>query len=180
MSGFSERNKILVAIVTAVVVAVGTFYLSQIYFVNEFHIYYSLDAKQNDQEVISVIDKANNYVYFAIYTFTKNNIADALVRAKKRGLVVWGIVDKSQAESGFETNVLKKLADAGVTVETQKHPDGIMHIKAVVTDNEYAFGSYNWTDSATNVNDEILEVGSNNSLRQQYLAIIQKLLLTNQ
>jgi phosphatidylserine/phosphatidylglycerophosphate/cardiolipin synthase-like enzyme len=180
MNRLSKRNKLLTGIAIIAVTIAGTYFISQIYFVSEFHVIYSLDAKQNDQEIISVIDRANKYVYFAIYTFTKSNIADALVRAKKRGLVVWGIVDKSQAESGFENTVLKELADAGIPVETQKHQDGIMHIKAVVTDNEYAFGSYNWTESATTVNDEILEVGSNNALRLKYLAIIQKLLLTNQ
>lgn len=175
-----KRNQIAIVALVAVVSCVSTFFVAQQLFLNDFRVIYSLDSKQNDKEIVSVIDNADRYVYFAIYTFTKDNIAEALVRAKKRGLVVWGIVDKSQAESGFETSVLQKLSDAGVVVETQKHPDGIMHVKAVVTDKEYAFGSYNWTESATKVNDELLEVGSNNTLRKQHLVIIQRLLLANQ
>ena len=41
-----------------------------------------------------------------------------------------------------------------------------MHIKAIVTDSAYAIGSYNWTESATTENDELLEIGTNPALRQ--------------
>jgi len=142
-------------------------------------VFYSLDKRENDQEVIKVIDDANTYVYFAIYTFTKTDIADALVRAKARGLVVEGITDTIQSASAYQKPILAKLAAAGIPMETQKHTDGIMHIKAVVTDNAYALGSYNWTDSATVANDEILEVGTNDILRKEYLDIIKKVISVN-
>ena len=48
----------------------------------DFTVLYSLDRKQNDQALVSVINGAEQYVYFAIYEFTKENIADALVRAQ--------------------------------------------------------------------------------------------------
>jgi len=47
-----------------------------------------LDDKQNDQEIINVIDGARKYVYFAIYEFTKDNIAQALIAAKERELML--------------------------------------------------------------------------------------------
>jgi hypothetical protein len=48
-----------------------------------------------------------------------------------------------------------------------------------VTDGAYAIGSYNWTSAATFENDEILEIGTNDELRRQYLAIIQRILAAN-
>ena len=42
---------------------------------------YSLDQKQNDKEIIALIDGAKEHIYFAIYTFTLPSIADALVAA---------------------------------------------------------------------------------------------------
>jgi phosphatidylserine/phosphatidylglycerophosphate/cardiolipin synthase-like enzyme len=140
---------------------------------------YSLDKKQNDKAIVQLIDGANQYAYFAIYTFTKENIANALIRAKRRGLDVEGITDLEQSQLPDEAVILQKLRVAGISVETQKHPDGIMHIKALVTDHAYAIGSYNWTWSATNVNDEILEIGTDENLRSRYLAIIEKVLTTN-
>jgi phosphatidylserine/phosphatidylglycerophosphate/cardiolipin synthase-like enzyme len=146
---------------------------------HQFRVFYSLDARQNDRQIISVINSARQYVYFAIYTFTLPDIADALIRAKERGVAVWGITDASQTALEPQTDLVQKLQAAGIPVETQKHQDGIMHIKAVVTENQYAIGSYNWTEAATVANDELLEVGSNSYVRRQYLNTIQRVLLIN-
>ncbi|MFA6554674.1 MAG: phospholipase D-like domain-containing protein [Candidatus Paceibacterota bacterium] len=146
---------------------------------SQFRVVYSLDKRQNDQEIIKVINNADRYVYFAIYFFTKKDIASALIQAKKRGLEVVGITDAG-ASLDSNKNIVEELREAGIVVETQKHPEGIMHIKTVVTDKAYASGSYNWTASATNINDEILEIGTNDGVRKQYLNIIKKVLIKNQ
>ena len=143
-------------------------------------VYYSLDEKRNDQILIDLIDDADEYVYFAIYTFTKTNIADALIQAHNRGVDVRGIADRGQSEEDFQKPTIQKLITAGIPVQTQKHSDGIMHIKALVTEQAFASGSYNWTSSATTVNDEVLEVGRNKRLHSQYLKIIKKIFADNE
>jgi len=138
---------------------------------------YSLDKKQNDQEIITLIDGARSHVYFAIYTFTLSSIADALVRAKERGVDVRGIMDAGQSSDSYGAPITAKLLAAGIPLVVEKHPtgSGIMHIKALVTDSAYAIGSYNWTSSATNINDEILEIGTDSALRQAYEDILKRL-----
>ena len=142
-------------------------------------VFYSLDNKQNDKEIINVINGAHKYIYFAIYEFTKDNIAQALIAAKEKGIDVEGITDRDNAASASEALIVKELQAAGVNIEVQKHDPGIMHIKAVVTENEYASGSYNWTSSATLVNDEVLEVGTDENTREQYENILKKILVAN-
>jgi hypothetical protein len=139
---------------------------------------YSLDQKQNDQEVIALINEAEEYVYFAIYTFTLPSIADALVEAKKRGVTVRGIVDSEQSSNSYGAPITAKLLAAGIPVVTERHAtgNGIMHIKLLVTEQAYVFGSYNWTRSATTINDEIIEIGTDPALRQAYENILKKLL----
>jgi hypothetical protein len=154
-------------------------FAARAYTEHQFRVVYSLDAHKNDQEVISLINSAHSYVYFAMYTFTKSNIADALVAAKKRGVLVEGIMDASQAKQSFETSIISKLTGADIPLETEVHTDGIMHIKAVVTDAGYASGSYNWTASATESNDELLEVGTDGYVHDQYLALLKKIIATN-
>jgi hypothetical protein len=141
-------------------------------------IIYSLDQKQNDKEIIALIDSAKTKIYFAIYEFTLKDIADALVAAKKRGVEVRGLVDSGEAANSYDRPIIKELLDAGISVVTEKHPtgNGIMHIKALVTDSAYALGSYNWTSSATNLNDELLEIGTDATLRQAYENVLKKLL----
>jgi len=139
---------------------------------------YSLDQKQNDKELIALIDNAKDHIYFAIYTFTLSSVADALVAAKGRGVDVKGIVDSGQGSNSYGAPIIAKLLAAHIPVVTEKHAtgNGIMHIKLLVTEQAYAFGSYNWTSSATNINDEILEIGTDQTLRQTYENILKKLL----
>ncbi|MFI5260714.1 MAG: phospholipase D-like domain-containing protein [Candidatus Paceibacteria bacterium] len=139
---------------------------------------YSLDAKQNDKEIIALIEAAKTRIYFAIYEFTLKDIADALVAAKKRGVEVRGLVDAGESANSYDKPLISELMNAGISVVTEKHADGngIMHIKAIVTDSAYALGSYNWTGSATSENDEILEIGTDPTLRQTYENLLTKLL----
>jgi hypothetical protein len=154
------------------------FALTSFYHASQFQVIYSLDQKSNNKEIINLIDNAHKYIYFAIYYFTKDDIANALIRAQKRGVKVWGITDR-EASLASNKNIIEKLRKADVNIEVRKNDEGIMHMKAIVTDKAYASGSYNWTGSATLSNDEILEIGSNKSVRKQYLQIIQRLLENN-
>ena len=140
---------------------------------------YSLDRERDDRELVSLIDKAHDHVHFAIYEFTLTDVADALVRAKRRGVDVRGILDRDNSTSSYESPIVNELTRAGIPLETQQHVNGIMHIKALVTENAYASGSYNWTHSATTENDEILEIGTNPALRARYEQILSRLLAAN-
>ncbi len=141
---------------------------------------YSLTQKQNDKEIIALINNAKSHIYFAVYTFTLPSIAEALVAAKKRGVDVRGLVDSGQSHESYSSGVMKILQDGGVPVVTERHSDGtgIMHIKAIVTESAYAMGSYNWTKSATTVNDELLEIGTDETVRKAYETILRQLLET--
>lgn len=138
-------------------------------------IYYNRDVEAN-RKVIETIQNANAFVYFAVYTFTRNDIKDALLGAKHRGLDVRGVTDKDQlAKVELQGKIIKELKEAGIPVSTQDHL-GIMHLKTVVTDTGYVSGSYNWTGAATNLNDEVIEVGTDESIRKQYETVLRKLL----
>lgn len=138
-------------------------------------VYYNRDTEAN-RKVIEAIQHANQFVYFAIYTFTRNDIKDALLGAKHRGLDVRGITDKDQlTRIELQGKIIKELREAGIPVSTQDHL-GIMHLKTVVTDNSYVSGSYNWTAAATNLNDEVIEVGTDENLRIQYEKVLKQLL----
>jgi hypothetical protein len=141
-------------------------------------ILYSLDQKQNDQQIVALINAAKTHIYFAMYEFTLQDVADALVAAKKRGVDVRGLVDSVESASSYDKPIMTELVASGIPVETEKHPDGngIMHIKAIVTDSAYALGSYNWTGSATTENDELLEIGTDPTLRQAYENVLTKLI----
>ncbi len=141
---------------------------------NAVRVVYNRDVEAN-KEVTQVIRSADKFVYFAVYTFTRQDIKDALLGAKYRGLEVKGIVDREQTQKiDDQEKIVKELKDAGIPIYTQDH-SAIMHLKTVVTEKAYASGSYNWTSAATNLNDEILEIGTDESLRAKYQKVLEEL-----
>lgn len=141
----------------------------------EVKVFYNRDIEAN-KKIIEEVQNADKYVYFAIYTFTRLDIKDALLGAKHRGLEVKGLTDAGQVKKiELQTKIISELREAGIPVAEQDHL-GIMHLKTLVTDKSYVSGSYNWTASATNVNDEILEIGYDPELRQKYEDVLLKIL----
>jgi phosphatidylserine/phosphatidylglycerophosphate/cardiolipin synthase-like enzyme len=129
-----------------------------------------------DREVVNQIMAADSFVYFAMYTITRQSIVDALIGAKMRGLEVRGVLDFNQSLIAEEKPEISQLQKAGVEMESPFMADGgLMHMKLLVTDNAYVSGSFNWTNAATLYNDEVIESGSVPSIREQYQNIFETL-----
>ena len=141
---------------------------------HEIEVYYNQDHPLN-LEIINAIKDADKFVYFAVYTFTRQDIQSALLGAKYRGLKVIGITDSNQYQNAAgQKEIINQLRDAGIPVYEQ-HSSGIMHMKALVTDKEYLSGSYNWTTAATTINDEVLEVGRDEAVRGRYQNVLEEI-----
>ena len=114
--------------------------------------------------ILREIEQAKKELLVAVYAFTSDDLAGALVQAKKRGLSVQVIIDR-EFDAGNEKSKGKFL-DAqkipvrrisGVKSVAADKDNGLMHQKFAVVDRKLVFtGSYNWTHSAENLNDENL------------------------
>lgn len=165
-----KRDAVYLIVIALLIALCGQFYYTYHYkplAARDVTIYYNQDHQLNS-EVVKTIQDAEQFVYFGIYTFTREDIRDALLAAKYRGLDVRGIIDKKQS-FGLDDQkaIVKELQDAGIHVVFNDH-SYIMHLKTVVTDKRYVSGSYNWTASGTNLNDETIEVGRDEDIRKQY------------
>lgn len=173
-----RRTKDLYYLITiAILIGVSAqFYYSFRYQpTRQIEVFYNQDIQAN-QKIMQIIRDADQFVYFAVYTFTREDLKDALLGAKRRGLDVRGVTDREQSEKiDLQKKNIKQLRDAGIPVAVQDHL-GIMHLKTVVTDKGYASGSYNWTSAATNLNDEVLEIGRDEAVRAQYQKVLEELL----
>jgi mitochondrial cardiolipin hydrolase len=175
-----NRDAIYLLVIALLLAACGQFYYSYHYkprAERDITIYYSKETLLNN-EVTKIIQDADEFVYFGIYTFTREDIRDALLGAKHSGLDVRGIIDKKQSSAlEDQEKIIKELEAAGITIVFNNH-SYIMHLKTLVTDKAYISGSYNWTASATDSNDETLEVGYDEDVRKQYektmLGIIER------
>jgi phosphatidylserine/phosphatidylglycerophosphate/cardiolipin synthase-like enzyme len=106
-----------------------------------------------DSRLVSLVDSAEESVHLLAYSFTLDHLADALIRADRRGVTVSGVFDEDSTFKNQGTD-FEKLRQAGLDVRLDGDP-GLMHIKAIIVDGEtVVFGSYNFTASAENRNDE--------------------------
>lgn len=112
-----------------------------------------------DQALVLLARSAQMYLDAACYTFSLDPVADELIAAKRRGVKVRVILDRSQAHQTWCP--ASRLAAAGISVMVNTH-SGLMHDKFLVVDGRsVATGSYNWTKAGTDDNDENLVLLTN-------------------
>jgi hypothetical protein len=104
--------------------------------------------------IVQEIQRARTSIDIAIYTFTQNEIADALIAAKNRGVAIRIIADSEQATAVGSQIV--RMETAGFQVKrTAGLSFGIMHNKYAIFDSHALLtGSYNWSGSAETRNFE--------------------------
>ncbi len=103
-------------------------------------------------EVIKLINNANSTIYIAIYSFTSQNIADALIAAGNRGIKIYVIGEPSQRTEGNMFSYIGRYENIKVSFDTGS---GIMHNKFMIVDGVYVTtGSFNWTTAAETENAE--------------------------
>jgi phosphatidylserine/phosphatidylglycerophosphate/cardiolipin synthase-like enzyme len=109
-------------------------------------------VEQCDNLLINLISQARKSVYVAIYSFTRDGLARALIDAKKRGVEVKVVIEEENAYGqGSDYQMLK---DAGIDIRLDGNP-ALMHHKFMIVDGELVVtGSYNWSTAAEDRNDE--------------------------
>jgi len=127
------------------------FLSTNIYGAEILGVYFAPD-KNADKPIIALYDGAEEYIHLAIYSLTKDEFAEALIRAHKRGVDVKVLIDKGQALDAKADDEM--LEAAGIGLRRSKG-DGSMHNKFAVIDGIIVCtGSYNLSERATTKNDE--------------------------
>jgi len=104
-------------------------------------------------KVKKMIDQAKKTIRVAMFTWTRNDFADALISAQKRGVDVRVVMDRYSGK-GANRYVLEKLAKAKIPVSLSQG-SALLHYKMMVIDNQILInGSANWTKSAFCNNDD--------------------------
>jgi phosphatidylserine/phosphatidylglycerophosphate/cardiolipin synthase-like enzyme len=119
-------------------------------------IYFSPTDGAIDNAVLPLIYGSAHTLDIAMFFFTSLRIADAIIAARARGVVVRMILDASGA--GSRASRHRKLCEAGVAVRVETW-GGKSHSKWAVSDAReqtaaVVFGSMNWTESGDLRNDE--------------------------
>ena len=115
--------------------------------VNATEVYFT-PSNDCQEQIIKLIDKAQNNINIAIYSFTDNKIYNTLIKKKN---IVKIIADGKQSKG--KSSKIDLLSFNNVKV--CKRLSGVMHNKYMIIDDKYIItGSYNWSDGARKSNNE--------------------------
>jgi len=127
---------------------------------------------------VGVIEHARARIWLLGYGFSNEEILDALIAAKDRGVDVRVVLDHSNETSRSSGGRGSASPHSGAAMVDRAgiptlidHSVKIMHHKVMVVDeDQVVLGSFNWTDSANRRNAENLNVFRGNPALAHYYA----------
>jgi phosphatidylserine/phosphatidylglycerophosphate/cardiolipin synthase-like enzyme len=115
-----------------------------------------------------VLNNADESIYFLAFSFTSNELGDIVREKDAAGLKIRGVMEAEQVSSnqGTEYDPFKQ---AGVNVRLDGN-EGQMHHKVFIIDEKIvAFGSYNFSQSAEESNDENILFVYNEAIAREFI-----------
>jgi len=151
MHHFKTKTKLAIITLTIIILSI-TISLSTL---AKTEVYFSL-SDNPQKEIIKNINQAQASINIAMYIFTDREIALPLIKARERGVKVRLYLDQDQVD--YQYSQSRFLVQKGIKARISTN-NYIMHNKFAIIDNRLLLtGSYNWTFSANNRNDENLMV----------------------
>lgn len=123
--------------------------------------------------LVPVLESAQESIYFLAYSFTANQLGEIVRQKAEAGLTISGVMDDEQVRSnqGTEFDPFRQ-ADLDVRIDGI---DGLMHHKVFIIDEKIVvFGSYNFSQSAEQRNDENLLIIYDPVIAEQFLFEFQR------
>jgi phosphatidylserine/phosphatidylglycerophosphate/cardiolipin synthase-like enzyme len=125
------------------------------------------------KHILELVISAKENIRFIAYSFTSDELREALIERASAGVEVRGVFDEDQANSNIGTEY-EALKNAGIDVKLDGNPH-LMHHKVIIIDNQIVVtGSYNFSNNAEYNNDENTIIIHNSDFAAQYLDEFQQ------
>lgn len=138
-----------------------------------FDVYFTnppLDSSSQGIEthLIGLINNAKQSVHGVVYEIDLQNVADALISAKQRGIEVQLVYDDEQADKPERQEILEQFGKVGIPFVPDER-SAYMHNKFFVIDGKIVWtGSFNITNNASHKNNENAVVFESAKLAENY------------
>lgn len=117
--------------------------------------------------ISNAIFEAKESIYVQAYGMSSTVIANALIKAKQKGVVVEIILDKSNLSQNYSQ--INELKNNGIVVAIDRVP-GIAHNKVMIIDKTKVItGSFNFTAAAETRNAENVIIVNDKDTAEKYL-----------
>ena len=128
---------------------------------------YFFPNPSNEQRVVNMFRTCKKTLDLAIFTFTRDSIAQAILEAQQRGVKIRCIGD--DGNSKVKGSDVRLLASVGIPCKTDNNLRFHMHNKMAIIDNSVVItGSFNWTSQAVNKNQDNILFIEDKNIAQQY------------
>jgi phosphatidylserine/phosphatidylglycerophosphate/cardiolipin synthase-like enzyme len=119
--------------------------------------------------LVALLGTAEESIYFMAFSFTSDEIAQVMRERADAGVTVSGVMEDAQVKSNQGTE-FDLFVQSGLDVRLDGN-DGQMHHKVIIIDRKIVIaGSYNFTASAEDSNDENLVIIFSPEIAELYLA----------
>ncbi len=138
-------------------------------------IYFSPDDKVASH-ILEILNDAQESIYFMAYTITSNDIGNAIIQRSQNGITVTGVMDEDQVNTG-QGSEYDLFMQMGLGVWQDGNLKGLMHHKVFIIDEKIIItGSYNFTASAEEENDENVVIIFSPSVAKSYMEEFHRIL----
>ncbi|MEA3498028.1 MAG: phospholipase D-like domain-containing protein [Campylobacterota bacterium] len=120
------------------------------------------ETKIVKQDIISLLENANDKIDIAMYNFTYKKFNNALKKASKNGVKITIIYNKTKLKFNKKIELIKSKRK--------------QHIKLAIIDDKYAiYGSANWKKESFGENYEIINITDDKKRVKEFIKIYKKL-----
>ncbi len=131
-------------------------------------LYFPRAGANAQAQLIKIINSTQKSLDMAIYSLTDKPVASAVTAAHSRGVAVRIISDKEQSGGQYQKGLLRSFVKVGIPVKINSHA-GLMHLKVTIADRKtVTTGSFNYTKSAQEKNDEVFVVLNDENSAQKF------------
>lgn len=126
-------------------------------------------------KIVNTVNTANKDIYFALYAFTRSDIATAMSNKYNSGVTdIRGLIDQVNT-TGSQYSFLDTFAEMfGNSGNTMHHKYGLIDATQPYSNPYVITGSANWSNSASNDNDENILIIDDIFIANQYMQEFKK------
>lgn len=103
-------------------------------------------------DIIDLMQSADKYLDICVFTISDNRITEEIVKAHNRGIEI-RIISDNEKMNDIGSDIMT-LAEAGINIKIDHSPNHMHHKYMIVDEIRVLTGSYNWTKSAAEYNQE--------------------------
>ena len=132
----------------------------------QVEVYFSPDDGVEDR-IDEVLRRAAKSIDFIVYSFTSDVLSETMLARARAGVEVRGVIERDQASN--PGGDYERLHRAGLDVRLDSNPRNMHHKVIIVDDSIVITGSYNFSRSAEEHNDENVLILYDVRVSEEYL-----------